>query len=65
MIAPTIHTARYYASHLKEPRGAGLWLFETSDKRVVVEHNGAYRDARQAALAWARRNQVHALYTCP
>ncbi len=65
-----IETRRYVRSHLKEPRGRGLWLFETAgsplERPVVVYHyNGPYSHARDAAKAWGSDNGHSVLFTCP
>jgi len=40
-----INTMRYLASHGKEPRGRGLWLFTRRDGSVVAAINAAYGEA--------------------
>lgn len=60
-----IETNRYVRSHMKEPRGSGLWLFEDAAGQVVFEFNGTYTEAKQAAIAWAKQNGRSYLYTCP
>ncbi len=42
----------YHNSHLRKPRGRGLWLFQIG--AAVFEHNGTYAEARKAAAEAAR-----------
>ena len=64
-MTPSIETNRYFNSHMKTPRGRGLWLFETAARAVVFEFNGSYAEAKKAAQDWARANGQAALYVCP
>lgn len=62
---PVIVTSRYRASHMKAPRGRGLWLFEMGDGTVVVSHNGSFAEARKAAIAYCREHKLAGLFVCP
>lgn len=57
-----IDTSRYFRSHMKQPRGRGLWLFEDTTGQVVCQHNGTYTEACAAA-----RRVAHwaVIYVCP
>lgn len=61
----TIDTARYFRSHMKEPKGRGCWLFETRDGKIVVQHNGSYAEAKKAAIAHGKESGIQTLFTCP
>lgn len=61
----SIHTSRFYASHLRSPRGRGSWLFENRAGEVVFMHNGTYTEAKKAAVAFGRQNGHSLLWVCP
>ena len=65
MTTTRIETTRYQASHNKAPKGRGLWMFETASREVVVQHNGTYAEAKQAAIAHGKQHGHAALYVCP
>lgn len=56
----TLKTSRYYASHLKAPRGRGYWLFENKLGEVVFSFSGTYSEA-----AAAKKSGHSVLYVCP
>jgi hypothetical protein len=60
-----IDTRRYFRSHMKEPRGRGLWIFETLAGRFVLSHSGTYAEAKKAAIAYGKANGHAALCTAP
>jgi hypothetical protein len=60
-----VRTNRYYASHLKAPRGYGWWLFETLSGEFVFEFRGKYSEAKKAAQNWLKDNNHYELYVCP
>lgn len=61
----TIDTARYYRSHLTQPKGRGSWLFEDEAGNIVFMFNGTYAEARRAAIAHCKANGLRGLYVCP
>ena len=63
-----IDTAAYAASHKREPRGDGLWIFHGSDRagrRYTFETGGTYTEARQRVRVWARERRLVALAVAP
>lgn len=61
----SIDTARYYRSHLKQPKGRGSWLFENRAGEIVFQHNGPYGEAKKAAMAYGREHGHAVLFACP
>ncbi len=53
-----VSTTQFEFSHGRKPKGTGLWLFSVKfadGDSAVFEFNGKFSDAKQAALAEARR----------
>jgi hypothetical protein len=46
-----VKTNEYEASHGRQPRGDGLWLFRNADTGDVHEHTGTYTQARASLPA--------------
>jgi len=59
-----IDTSRFFNSHLKQPKGHGLWMFEDKTGDIVFEHTGNYSKAKKAAQTFAADNRTF-LYVCP
>ena len=51
-----VTTAPYYRSHLREPRGFGLWAFEMGDKLFCT--TALYGEAKRKALAAAKEENA-------
>lgn len=60
-----IETTRYQASHTKQPKGRGMWMFETRDGRVIGDYNGTYSDAKKFAKEYGAMFNEPVLYVCP
>jgi hypothetical protein len=43
-----VRTDEFRASHMREPKGRGGWLFRNADTGEEVNHNGTYTEARKA-----------------
>lgn len=56
-----LKTSRFYASHLKAPRGRGGWLFENVHGEIVFSFSGTYSEAAAAA----KKSGHSVLYVCP
>lgn len=59
-----IDTRRFYNSHLRYPKGWGMWLFEDKMGGVQVEHTGLYSEAKKVAQRFASENNTF-LYVSP
>lgn len=61
-----IRTGKYYAVHLRQPRGSGWWWFGDLFEDWTFSFTGSYADAKRAALAAAKeQNMTSALYVLP
>lgn len=60
-----IETNRFFRSHMKQPKGYGLWLFENEAKELVFTFTGLYSQCKAAAVTWAKANGCQRLYVCP
>ncbi len=47
-------TTDYYFSHLRQPRGTGLWMFEAviGNKEIQFSCHGSYTQARTQAISY-------------
>lgn len=71
-VKTTIDTDKYFASHLKAPRGKGRWGFCPSKAWGTANYldhvfwfNGTYAEAKRAAIAhFSAKGVVHAV-VCP
>lgn len=60
-----VDTQRYFASHLKQPRGRGVWIFDSKNVEETFTFNGLYGEAKAAACKWAAERNITVIRTCP
>ena len=49
----TVKNWKYGFSWGKDPRGYGLWWFESQDSEAQFTHRGLYSEAKREAIKWA------------
>ena len=65
-----INTRHYRASHNREPRGRGRWIFSATDPFTfnyddpLEIFNGTYSEARKQAIRWAKAQGFTTLHVC-
>jgi hypothetical protein len=60
-----VNSSRFEFSHARAPRGVGFWWFESRDRSQQFQHQGSFAEARRAAVAWARANNVREVFVAP
>ncbi len=58
-----VNTSRYQASHSKQPRGYGYWMFETKSYHVIFTGAGTYSEMKRAAIKAA--GDSYEIFVCP
>ena len=59
----TIDTNNYYFANNKQPRGTGVWFFE-SDNGKQASYYGSYTECKKQAIEWAKENGYRSIKVC-
>lgn len=65
MTQSKVNTSKFFRSHMKQPRGYGIWMFETKDGEYIGEHIGRYSEACDRVLAYARLKDIPEVFVSP
>lgn len=60
-----INTNRFQASHMKSPKGRGMWAFEDKDRNIVIMKSGSFAEVKKMAIAKAKEIGLFEIFVSP